>query len=83
MGTLAQDHPTLSPNPASSTVRVASNNALLRATATSATGQVHALLTNGSTLDVSELQPGVYTVQCWFVGGGTPLVQRLVVAREE
>ncbi|HRH37951.1 MAG TPA: T9SS type A sorting domain-containing protein [Flavobacteriales bacterium] len=82
-GTLAQDHPTLAPNPASSTLRVTGANALLRATATSATGQVHALLTNGNTLDVNELQPGVYTVQCWFVGGGAPLTQRLLVQREQ
>lgn len=75
--------PGLFPNPATDQLQVMGSQAAVRATLTNAAGQSMPLELNGYRISLTGVEPGIYTVQCWFAGGGAPLVQRVVVVREQ
>jgi hypothetical protein len=76
---LSQDRVAFFPNPALDHVQVRGNNTVLRATATSTSGQTVALPTGGNRIEVGTLEPGLYMLQCWFAGSTAPVCERVLV----
>lgn len=78
-----RDAALFAPNPAVDHVQVLDTRAVARATLTNAAGQSMPAELNGNRISLSGVEPGIYTVQCWFAYGGAPHTQRVVVVREQ
>jgi hypothetical protein len=67
------------PNPCTLGTRVNLPTGIDRLTATDASGRVVPVTFTGNWLDLSDLAPGVYTVQAWRMSERASLAARLVV----